>query len=354
MKKIKKYFIVAFAAGLLSVNMSLAQQIQRVGTTAMNFLEYGYGSAGTSMGDAYVSMANDITSIYWNPAGLAFMERDELNLTSQPWIAGIETSFFGIGINIESVGTIGVSLISINYGEMDVTTLDQQDGTGEKFSSSDYSISLAYGSQITDWFAFGIAGKYSASQIWHMEATALAMDLGVLVHTGFFSQSDKRSEGLNIGMSISNYGSRVKYSGLDAWYPIDIQPYENGNYADLKGEFYMEEWELPLIFRIGTSYKIINTKYHNITLAVDALHPNNNSESVNVGGEYEFTTETFGSLYIRAGYKGLFMEDSEYGLSAGGGLIYNVMNNIGIKVEYSYRNIGVLGDTHSYGFGILF
>jgi len=354
MKNIFKYSLAVFFGGLFFMQFSLAQTPFRVGTTAFNFLEYGYGSAGTSMGDAYVSLAKDITSIYWNPAGLAFMERDELNLTMQPWVAGIESSFFGLGIKLGSVGTIAVSMISVNYGDMDVTTLDQQDGTGEIFSSSDYAISVAFARQITDWFAFGLAGKYSASQIWHMEASGLSIDLGAQVHTGFFSQTGKREDGLNIGMSISNYGSRVKYSGLDSWYPIDVDPYGNGNYENVKGEFFMEEWELPLLFRIGISYPFINTKYHKITLAMDALHPNNNSESINVGGEYNFTTPTFGSLFLRAGYKGLLMSESEYGFSAGGGLIYNLMNNVGLKIEYSYRSIGLLGDTYSYGFGVLF
>jgi hypothetical protein len=155
-------------------------------------------------------------------------------------------------------------------------------------------------------------------------------------------------------MSISNYGTPLKYDGLDLLRPIDISPAEEGNYRDASGQFRLQGWELPLLFRIGVSVTPIATENHEIILAVDALHPNNNTESVNIGGQYALNLPTFGKVFLRAGYKGLFMEDSQYGLSYGFGVQTNLLFNRGLKLDFSYRDLGILGSTYSYGISVLF
>ena len=89
-------------------------------------------------------------------------------------------------------------------------------------------------------------------------------------------------------------------------------------------------------------------------LAVDALHPNNNTESVNLGAQYSLTFPTVGTFFLRGGYKALFMEDSEYGPTFGGGLNLKFMQNFGLRLDYCYKDIGLLGNIHSYSIGFLF
>src|SRR5262245_50134089 len=306
------------------------------------------------MGDAYVSMTNDVSAIYWNPAGLANLEQTEAMFTMQPWIADISASFTAVGLVIPNIGTLGLGLTYVDYGEMEVTNLAMQEGTGEKFTSSDLAVSLSYASKLVHWFAFGASAKYVSSSIWHTNASAVAFDLGVIVNTAFFSPTHEREHGMNIGMSISNYGTPLKYDGLDLVYPIDILPDQGGNYQDLQGQFRLRSWELPLIFRIGASLHPIVTANHEVTLAVDALHPNNNNESVNLGGQYAITLPSFGKVFFRGGYKALFMEDSQYGLSLGFGLAVNLLRNKGVRFEYAFRDVGIFAKTHSYGISVLF
>lgn len=331
-----------------------AQEPYRRGTTSANFLEIGYGAAGNSMGDAYVSMVNDISSVYWNPAGLGLMEKNEAMFTYQPWFADITTSLASAGLVVDGIGTLALSLTTVSYGEMDVTTLAMQDGTGEKFSANDVAIGLSYGRKLAEWFSFGATAKYVSSSIWHTSAQAMVVDLGVLINTEFFSPTGKQEDGLRIGMSISNYGTPMQYDGMDLLRPIDEDPDEHGNYQNVEGQFKTQEWELPLLFRIGFSIKPIVTNYHKFIISVDALHPNNNSESVNVGAQYSLTFPSFGEIHLRGGYKALFMDSSDYGMSFGIGLTTYMLYNQGIKVEYSYRDHEILGDTHSYGINILF
>lgn len=331
-----------------------AQKPYRVGTTTANFLEIGYGSAGSAMGDAYVSVVNDLSAIYWNPAGLSYMNKNEAQFSYQPWIADISTAFVGAGYNIQGMGTFALGIFQIGYGDMDVTTLEMQEGTGEKFKAGDYAITFSYARKLAQWFGFGASLKYVNSQIWHTSANAFAVDLGVIVNTHFFSPGGERENGMKLAMSISNYGTKMKFTGQDLLNPIDILPYEEGNYRDVRGAFDLESWELPLIFRFGTSITPLVSNFHRLTLAVDALHPNNNAESVNVGAQYELNIPTAGKFFLRAGYKALFMPDSEFGLAAGGGMILKMMNNVNLKIEYAYRGVGILGKTHSYTVGIMF
>ncbi len=339
---------------LLALNVFAQQRPTRVGTTIAAFLEYGYGSAGIALGDAYVSMVDDISAIYWNPAGLAFMDQSEAQFIHQPWLVDISSTFAAVGLVIPEVGTIGLGFIHAGYGDMDVTTLDMQEGTGEQFSADDYAVSLAYSRALTSWFSFGAAGKYITSRIWHMDASAFAVDLGVIVKTPFFAQDGDRNAGLRIGMSISNYGTRMQYDGQDLINPIDILPDENGNYKDTPGKFNLSEWELPLIFRIGMSYDYRLFENHVLTLSADALHPNNSSEFVNLGMQYELTQPGFGQFFLRGGYNKLFLPDSEFGLTLGVGVVKYFVGNMGIKFDYAYREVGILGKVNSYTIGFLF
>jgi len=216
------------------------------------------------------------------------------------------------------------------------------------------AVYLSFARNLVDWFSFGFSGKLINSSIWHLNATALAFDLGVIIKTPFFSPAENNAHGLAIGMSISNYGTPLKYDGLDLINPIDISPNEAGNYKDASGQFRLQEWELPLIFRIGCSVTPIKTEMHELVLAADALHPNNNSESVNLGGQYSLTIPTFGKVLLRGGYKGLFMNNSRYGLTMGFGVQTDLLFNTAMRVEYSFRNIGELGHVNSFGISLLF
>ncbi|HPG39070.1 MAG TPA: PorV/PorQ family protein [bacterium] len=328
----------------------------RVGTTTANFLEIGYGSAGNGMGDAIVSTVDDLSAIYWNPAGLAYMRQNGVQFMMQPWIADINTMFTSVGMVSPRYGTFAIGIYQVDYGREEVTTMDMQDGTGEHYSAVDYCFSLSYGRKLTDWFAFGASTKLVTSRIWHTTANAFALDLGAIVNTQFFSPTGNREDGMAIGMSISNYGTRMKYDGMDLLQPIDPTPNESGDYDNVEGQYRMQGWELPLIFRLGFAIHPIVIGNNRLTLEVDALHPNNNSESVNVGAEYQYTVPSFGSFYLRSGYKGLFMNESEYGLAFGAGVIYRMrsLNNMAMRIDYAYRDIGVLGTTNCYTFTFVF
>ncbi len=349
--KISLFLIVML---LLLIINAFGQRPHRVGTTAANFLEIGVGSDGNAMGEAYVSIGGNLSSIYWNPAGLAYLDQNEAMFMHQPWIVDIKSMAAALAYRLPNIGILSFGFTHLDYGDMDVTSLEMQNGTGETFTVNDYCFSMGFSRKLAQWFAFGASVKYISSIIWHSGASAYALDLGVIVNTGLFSISGAMKDGLNIGMSISNYGTKMKYDGIDLIQPIDIAPNQAGNFSSVPGLFRMQEWELPLIFRIGASINPVSLKNQRITLSADALHPNNNGESINLGFQYAIDLLGTGTLFFRTGYKALLMDDSEYGLTLGGGLLIRFMNNLGIKMDYAYKPLGILGNTHCYTIGIMF
>jgi len=257
MKRKMKYTIMLLLALFIA---AFSNKPYRVGTTAANFLEMGIGSGANARGEAYVAVARDLSSVYWNTAGLAFMKTNEVQFSYQPWIADINVAFVGGGVVVPRIGTLAMSVTSMNYGRTGVTTLDMQEGTGETYQATEYAATFSYARKLAQWFAFGVSGKYVVSNIWHMNAQAMALDLGVLVNTHFLSPTGNREDGMTIGMNISNYGTRMRYDGMDLLRPIDILPNQNGNYKDVEGQFRLQHWELPLILRLGVAVYPIVTK----------------------------------------------------------------------------------------------
>lgn len=347
-KLLSVLFIISMVAGFAN-----AAGPFRIGTTGGNFLELGFGSAGVAMGDAYVSVANDISSVYWNPAGLAYMEKNQLVTNLQPWIVDINFSMGAFAYTNPVLGTFAFSFINTSYGEEDVTTMEFQEGTGETYTGQDLSLQMSYGRKLAQWFSFGFTGKYVTSRIWRSNASAFALDFGTLVNTSFLNKTGKPGDGLNIGMSISNYGTRLNYDGKNIKERLD--PSENeGNYAYVPVKYETGDWELPLIFRIGVSFSPVLTKNQRLIVSADALHPNNNSEYINLGAQYSLRIAPAGTFYLRSGYKGLLMDDAPYGMTFGGGFEMNLLNNYTLSFDYAARDMGVFGYMNSYSFGFSF
>jgi hypothetical protein len=328
----------------------------RYGTTSANFLEIGPSSSAVAMGGAYVSLANDAISAYWNPAGLANVSELEIGVSSQNWVAGIRHFSTTVALSMGNYGTISVYFTDFDYGSTEVTNINNQDGTGEYYNANELATSIGYARNLVDWFSFGASLKVINSNIWHSSARATALDLGVIVKTNYFSKTRDRNNGLRIGMSISNYGTQIKYDGIDLINPIDILENENGNYENVIGQYRTESWELPLIFRLGASIKPIVTNNQSLTISSDVLHPNNNSESINSGLQYCYKLGGGNTFYIRSGIKGIGIAQANKRLSASGiylpfsSLTYGVgfdkkfVNNQNIGIDYSFQSIGLLGD----------
>ena len=326
-----KYLLIIVITLLLG-NKSFSQVFS--GTTAGQFLKIEVGAKAIAMGGAFVSQANDASALYWNPGSLSKLQNSRVMFTHTFWLADINHDFAGIVLKIGDQHTIGISYTSLTMGDMKVRTEIYPEGTGELFTVSDYSLGVSYGLNLTEDFSIGFTGKYVGENIWHMSTSTIAFDFGLLYYTPV--------KNLQLGMSVSNVGGKMKFSGEDNFIYYTYNPDEHGNSDKIYAELKMDEWDLPLIYRVGLSFKALDTEIHALTISADAIHSNDYNESVNIGCEYGFRERAF----LRAGYKSLFMEESVEGLTAGIGLIYFLTDYVPMKADYAYADFGRLQSVH--------
>jgi hypothetical protein len=328
---------------LLSGAALFGQKVSKAGTTAAGFLNVDVGARAVGMGGAFVAVAEDATAIYWNPAGVARIPGPEALFSHSRWLADIAFNFAAFILPLGNFGTLGAGATFVSMDEMERTTILQPEGTGERFTAGIYSVGLCYARNLTDRFSIGFHFKFISERIYNSTARGAAFDIGTLFDTQLY--------GLKIGMSISNYGTKMQLQGRDLLIQTDIDPLTAGNSNTINANLQTDAYELPLIFRVGLSMDVLKgAGDSNLILSLDALHPNDDMESVNIGGEYVFHK----AYALRAGYKSLFARDSEEGVSFGAGLRYRVGGTVFLNIDYAYHDFGVLKDVQKFSVGLRF
>jgi hypothetical protein len=318
--------------------------VSKSGTTAATFLEINVGAPAVGMGGAFVSIANDATALYWNPAGVATIRQTSAVAVHTNWIADTKFDYAGIALPLTDFGTLGFSLTSLSMGDMQVRTVEFPEGTGEYFSAGDLAAAVSYSRQLTERFSIGISGKYIQETIWHESASAFAIDVGTLFRTDLFG-------GMTIGAALTNFGTNMKMAGRDSRQFVRLNPAELGTNGQIPTDIAFDSWDLPLLFQFGVSTRIFDNDEYRWTLAADALHPNDNYESVNVGTEFAYSD----FLFLRAGYQSLFLKSSEGGLSLGVGVSSgSFLGKTSIGFDYAYQDMGRLQSVHVFTLGLRF
>ena len=321
------------------------ETITKVGTTSAQFLKIGVGSRAIALGGAYVAEANDLSALYWNPAGLTRMRGSAVQFAYTDYLADVQYNFAAVGTNLGTLGSVAASIIFLDSGDMTVRTISRPDpdvATAERFSVQDLAMQLSYAKALTDRFSIGTTVKYVREKIWNSSASSMAFDIGLVFTTPF--------DALRLGASMSNFGPKMQMSGRDILFSDDPDAVQSGNVEVVNAEFLTDEFSLPLIFRIGLAWDAVATANHRIVLLTDAAHPNDNSEYLNVGGEYSFRD----LIFFRAGMRNLFEEDGEQGLTFGGGLNLRIDRALRVRVDYAYADFGRLEQTHWFTLDLSF
>jgi hypothetical protein len=328
-----KIFII-----ILLVN-NLFAAYTKLGKAGMPFLKIGVGRA-CGMGEAFVAIADDASASYFNPAGLALLKNRELLLSHNEWLLTSRLEYLSLAYPT-NLGTLGLSITSLSYGEFEETTIDNYQGTGRTFSAGDIALAISFARMFTDKFAFGGNLKFLQERIWDLTASALALDLGTYYNTGW--------RNLRLAMTIANFGPDASFSGkqLDTkiskpedWtWPWTITP--------IPVTYKTERFILPTIFRFGTAYDFLNTEMIKLTGAADLVHYNDLAERINLGFELSIY-----DYYLRFGYSLSTDLDYQrallfrYGLSGGIGFRYQFPTGIRAQLDYVIRDMGRLGLSH--------
>jgi hypothetical protein len=339
----KKIIALTAVLALVLAGAALAQDDSgtnrgstKTGIAGAQFLKIGIGARTVAMSDASVAMIDDSTSCYWNPAGLADVKGTDITFTDVEWIADMRL-MSGTFAHKFGFGTIGAMFTMLSVGEMEYRDEhNPDDPNAGTFTANDMMFGGSYARRLIDRFAFGGTVKYVREKIDTYTAQGVAFDVGTTYITGFKS--------LKMGISIQNFGPELKFGGTFSELQRDKQTREVKEFAS---------YSLPITVKLGISYDLFQgSKNHLLTLALDAVHPNDGPEKLNLGAEYWIKN----MLALRGGYLvsgGDFRSEELRTFSAGVGFKYN-LGSTGIRFDYAFTDMDVLNAVHRVTMGFCF
>jgi hypothetical protein len=343
------YLIVRIKLILLLITLTLWAQeqnfkenVSKRGTTAASFLEIGVGARPIAMGGAFTALADDPTALYWNVAGIAKQRKVGILFNHSEWIAGVNFDFLGGVVPVGRFGAVGVSFTALTMDEMDVTTVNAPEGTGQTFKAGDFAVGISYALKLTDRFAIGVTPKFIYQSIWQMSAKGFAIDVGVHYETPW--------KNVALGFAMTNFGTKMQMIGDNARVLHDFDDQSSGNNDRVTALLETQKWSTPLNFKIGLLYTPIQAEKHLANLTFDAQHPNNDYESINMGIEYVYNKR----FALRGGYQTLFLDDSQESFTVGAGLNYPIVGNTMLHIDFAYADFGILDDVTKFSLGVDF
>jgi hypothetical protein len=331
MKKILKSFVYLIVTIIF---LTEAYPQSKAGTTIGQFLKIEPSARIVALGNAGASMSEEISAIFYNPASLGRLRGSDVQFTFNRWLADITYNYMAAGLHIEDVGTFALVGTLLNSGEIDVRTVGQPLGTGERYTVINLALGVGYGLMLTDRVSAGVQFNYINETIWHSSMNTFGMNFGV--------QYQVAEGGLTIGASLSNFGTKGSFDGRDLYLNYDFDPDKYGDNDQLPASLRTDEFSLPTIFRAGISYTLRFTDDYKLLVAVDAMHPNDNAESINFGGELNILNY----VMLRGGYRNMFLPDIEGGLVVGGGFRTDIGDSYNIRFDYAFADYGRLAEAH--------
>ena len=326
--KLTGVILTAAVATFLLLPASVeAGSFAKVGTTGAQFLKLGLGTRGIAMGGAFVASADDPSAVFWNPACLVRVPGTQVQFTGAQWFADILYGGAVVSSEFQGIGTFAVSFAMLSSGDMDVTTVEQPEGTGETFTCTDMVAGLTFSRMLTDRFSAGLTVKYVREQWDDISAGGIAVDRGTLYDTGFKT--------LRIGMAIQHFGGELTPDG-------EYTTYNSGQDSTMT----FESYSMPMTFKLGMAMDVINRGPHFLTVEVDGIHPNDNVEQLGIGAEYWYNN----LFALRGGYR---INTDEEGLTAGAGFRIPIGGKT-LTLDYAYADWNRLDMVHRASLGFAF
>lgn len=328
----KNRTIMLFALILLLLPICLnAKPFGKVGTVGLQFLKLGVDARAIGMGEAYTAVTDDISSVFWNPAGLAPSFQNQVFFSHTNWPADIMQEFVAATYTT-GVTTFAVFGTALHMDDMEVTEEESFGPTGEYFTCSDIALGLMLAQQFTDKFSAGGGVKYLRENLDEFSVNSYAFDLGSMYNTGY--------RNIKIGMALKNFGPDIRYrldddgDGHDDEDPFDLIDNDGDGAIDEDGVEL--DSKIPMQFSLGVSGDLMRSENNYWIASVQLDNVIDRLETWNIGTEYKL-----GNIFLRAGYQ---LNYDAAGISAGLG--WQVPTRLGIfNIDYAYTDMGYLTET---------
>ncbi|MGB9774709.1 MAG: PorV/PorQ family protein [Bacteroidota bacterium] len=314
---------------VLAATDAVASGRNRSGTAGAQELLIPVGARGISLGGTYVGGFSGVEAIYYNPAGLSRMGNSAQAMFSHStYIADIGIEYGAVAAKFAGFGSIALTLKSISFGDIPVTTELAPDGTGATYSPVFTTLGLTYSRELTDRISVGATVNWIHEGIMSTNANGVALNAGVQ-YNGVGGVP-----GLKLGVVLKNLGFDMRFDGPDL--------YRQGTTQDaLRGSQLVKieaaTFQLPSLLEVGMSYDYSPAEEHRLTFA--GMYQNNNfsDDEYRLGAEYSYNN----LLFLRGSYA-LTQAGSTtdyqylYGPSFGAGLHYKA-GGVDLTVDYAYQ-----------------
>ncbi len=349
----KIYFIAFLLLGFVSAEAGNPDRQGEAGASELLMNPWAVSSGFHSLNTACVS---GVEAMRLNVAGLSRINNGELALAHTQLYSGT-----GLSINsgafatkVGKNGTLGVSLMSLNFGEIDITTESQPDGTGGTYSPNFFNIGLGYSYLYDNKISVGLLVRGVSEALPSVTAFGLAIDAGVQYVSG-------PKDNFRLGISLRNTGSPLKFKGQGlSIRAVNPDPTVSGNEYFLTVEQRAQEFEMPSTLNLGLSYDFYLSEKNYVRVLGNFTSNAFSQDQIGAGAEFSYKN----MFQIRAAYKynlgsgdTAFEDDIYTGLAAGFSAILPISKknkNQKVALDYAYRATDPFDGTHNLGVRFLF
>ncbi len=339
------------------------------GGTSGEFLLLGAGARGAALGGAFAALTSDVTSLYYNPAGLSQMTRPQAMVSTYSYVANTRYSWVGIGLPMSGgARAVGLSVGTFGFSGQPVYTLEDPDGNGETYSVAQTFIGATYSQNFSDRFSAGFTAKMISDHLGSTAATGFALDFG----TNFHAMVGERP--IRAAFVIDNLGSNLRHDGTALETGVTRQPplgTVNIPQEVQPVRLRTSSWGLPVQFRVGVALDVVSQGNSRVSVLGEFTQPVNTKPGAGAGLEFNlanvgnsgFSLAARGSYTLHpdsrldpgtgAGFTTTISTSSfsGQGIGVGGGLAYG-RGNWHVGFDYAYRNLGALGGTNFLSFSV--
>lgn len=335
-------------AGTLLVTLSAtAGNEDRVGSAGASHLLINPWSRSSAAGDAGIASANGLEATYMNIAGLAFTDKTQIKFNYSNWMgnAGISLNSAGIAQRISESDVISVSIQSMNFGDIPITTVANPEGNIGFFSPRANIFNVGYAKSFSKSIYGGINFKVISENISNLRATGVAIDAGIRYVTGERDQ-------IKFGIALKNVGPVMSFKGDGL--AQQIQYLSTGFVATTEQR--SATFELPSLLSIGGSYDFIFNENNKLNVALGFTANSFSNDQYRLGLDYAMTGDKV-AFNLRAGYvyeRNLLSAENRSNALIGPTAGFSIDALVGksksaLGIEYTARFAGVFGIIHTVG-----
>ncbi len=355
MKKITHCLKIAVitAVILLPIKEGIAQeQAIRSGSAGASELLINPWGRSSGWGAANVACVSGLEGQYSNVAGLASIEKTELIFSQTSWLQyGNELfnadesvssiSTFGFSQRVGESGVMALGVMSMNFGDIEITTVDMPDGGIGTFSPKFMNIGASYAHLFSNSIQGGFTLRMISEQIADVSANGVALDAGIQYRTGEQDQ-------LKFGISFKNWGPRMSFAGDGLSFRGNVSA---GDDYEMTVEQRSSYFDLPALFNIGMSYDVLILD-HRVTCAGTFTSNSFQKDQYRIGAEYSYNDY----FMARGGYvyeEGIGNIETTSTALTGPTLGFTVELPMGngstFGVDYSYTDTDPFKGSHAIG-----